>query len=163
MGQKSATLLAFFCTVSGGSALLLIHRFEARNLPAICAGYFAGDMLFDLTGLRGSPAPVAGYVANTFAILTRGAPTRPSPKLRSLLVSDERKHSSEWSALFSEPLVLVNDTARDWRQSIRGAPDGYNPALEFFEALLPIQLPDWAFIQQLIIPEYPLFSHLGAP
>ena len=130
---------------------------------SICAGYFAGDMLFDLTGLQGSPAPVAGYVANTFAILTRGAPTRPSPKLRGLLVSDDCKHSSEWSALFSEPLVLVNDAARDWRQSIRGAPDGYNPALEFFEALLPIQLPDWAFIQQLIIPEYPLFSRLGAP
>lgn len=132
-------------------------------MPAICAGYFAGDMLFDLTGLQGSPGPVAGYVANTFSILTRGAPTRPSPKLRSLLVPDDPKHSSEWPALFSEPLVLVNDANRNWRQSIRGASDGYNPALEFFEALLPIHLHDWGFVQQLIIPEYPLFSRLGAP
>jgi len=131
-------------------------------LPAICAGYFTGDMLFDVSGLEGHPAPVAGFIANTFAILTRGAPTRPSSKLRNML-APEGGHTSEWDALFNDPLVLVNDACRDWRQSIKGAPDGYNPALEFFEAILPIQLREWGFIQQLIIPEYPLFYRLRAP
>jgi ATP-dependent DNA helicase RecQ len=130
-------------------------------LPAICAGYFTGDILFDVSGLEGQPAPVAGYIANTFAILTRGAPTRPSSKLRDMLVPDRRRHGSEWDALFTDPLLLVNDARRDWRQSIKGAPDGYNPALEFFEAILPIQLREWGFVQQLIIPEYPLFRRLG--
>lgn len=153
----------FFPRGSGLIALQLKYPCEVRELPAICAGYFTGDMLFDVTGLEGPPVPVAGYVANTFGILTRGAPTRPSPKLRNMLVPDGRRQASEWDALFTGPLALINDARRDWRKSIRGAPDGYNPALEFFEAILPIELRNWGFVQQLVVPEYPLFRQLEAP
>jgi ATP-dependent DNA helicase RecQ len=120
-------------------------------------------MLFEISGLRGPPSEVPEFVANTFAVLTRGAPTRPSPKLQQLMFLHREKHSNEWDSLSREALFLVGDGHRMWDQTIRGAPDGYNPALEFFDAILPIQLPEWAVIQQLIIPEFPLFRRLGAP
>lgn len=132
-------------------------------MPAFCAGYFSGDLLFDIYGLQGSPAPVVGYVANTFSTLTRGAPTRPSPLLKQLLNIKESAGNGAWETLIQEPLHLVDQNAVDWRDRIKGGEDGYRPALEFFEVILPEQLPKWAFVQQLIVAEYSLFRSLGAP
>lgn len=113
-------------------------------------------MLFELRGLRGPATAVPEYIANTFAVLTRGAPTRPSPKLQTLL-------QFEWAELSHDPLSLVDASFRTWDQTVRGAPDGYNPALQFLNEIIPAELPQWSFIKQLIIPEYPLFGKLSAP
>lgn len=132
-------------------------------MPAFCAGYFAGDLLFDIDGFSNAPAPVPRYVANTFGALTRGAPTRPSPFLKDRLLPKSEKHRGEWERMAQQPLFLIGSTFPDWHERVRGAPDGYNPALEFIEAILPTRLAGWAFIQQLIVPEYPLFRLLNAP
>lgn len=132
-------------------------------MPAFCAGYFEGDMLFEVSGLQGAASGVSGYVANTFSVLTRGAPTRPSPQLLSLLNTEQVDCSGEWDKLSRKPLFLAGCSKKSWDQTIRGAPNGYNPALEFFETTLPKHLGAWGICQQLLIPEFPLFRRLGAP
>jgi len=131
-----------------------IHPLSRR--VAVCAGYFDGDMLFDVGGFVGEPGPVPPFVSSTFSILTRGAPTQPSPKLQELL-------GFRWAELSHEPLALMARPQPDWADTIRGNDEGYNPALEFFTQILPDNLGPWSFIQKLMVPEYPLFSELGAP
>jgi ATP-dependent DNA helicase RecQ len=126
-----------------------------RRVP-VCAGYFDADMLFDVGGLVDEPGPVPSFVASTFSILTRGAPTQPSPMLQELL-------GFRWAELSQEPLVLMARPEPDWADTIRGNDEGYNPALEFFTQILPNNLGPWSFIQKLMVPEYPLFRELGAP
>jgi ATP-dependent DNA helicase RecQ len=128
-------------------------------LPAFCAGYFPGDLLFDICGLKGSAEPVVSFVSNTFAVLTRGAPTRPSSKLIELMQLD----ANAWDALASDPLFLMGEETPAWDRTVLGAPDGYNPAFEFITDILPTKLLDWSFVQHLIVPEYPLFRALNAP
>lgn len=122
----------------------------------VCAGYFDGDMLFEVCGLIGRALPVPRYVANTFAALTRGAPTCPSPYLVKSMGLD-------WDKVPKEPLVLISSSPVDWCETVRGAPDGYNPALEFLQGILPTVLGQWSFVTNLIVPEYPLFGCLDAP
>ncbi|MCX7567138.1 DEAD/DEAH box helicase [Sulfitobacter sp. F26169L] len=57
----------------------------------------------------------------------------------------------------------MSDRPPVWDETIRGARDGYNPAYEFIESIVPLELGPWAFIQALLVPEYPLFRRLGAP
>ena len=130
----------------------------------VCAGYLNGDMLFDVAGLEGEARPVPSFVANTFSVLTRGAPTRPSPQLLSLLMPLEENPLGEWEKLAAEPLCLIDENRPIWHNTIRGDNDtGYNPAAEFFFEVLPEKLPEISFIQNLLVPEYPLFRKLGAP
>lgn len=130
----------------------------------VCAAYIAGDMLFDVEGLDGKANPVPSYVSNTFAALSRGAPTRPSPHLLRLMMPEETKHHQAWESLSSEPLWLIGDKPPYWENSIRGDDaTGYNPALQFFDSVLPNDISDVAYIQRLIVPEFPLFRKLSAP
>lgn len=130
---------------------------------AFCAGYFTGDLSFNISGMKGRAAPVPAFVANTFAVLTRGAPTRPSPKLKDLMLPAWHEHASEWEDLVREPLHLIGGTDQVWNMTVLGATDGYNPALKFIEDIMPTKLRDLAFIQRLIVPEFPLFRRLNAP
>ena len=130
----------------------------------VCAAYIAGDMVFDVDGLSGRPGPVPTFVANTFAVLTRGAPTRPSPQLLQFLMPVEAKQFEEWATISAEPLCLIGDNPPDWRHTIRGNGEtGYNPALRFFESILPNEVPEVAYIQHLLVPEFPLFRQLPTP
>lgn len=126
-----------------------------RRIP-ICAGYFDGDMLFDVGGLGAELSPVPSFVASTFALLTRGAPTRPSPQLQTIL-------GFEWATTPKDVLCLVGETRPSWAETIRGGEAGYKPALDFLEMMDEARLDDWAFIPKLMIPEYPIFRLLGAP
>lgn len=130
----------------------------------VCAAYIAGDMLFNVAGLRGELGPVRSYVANTFAALSRGSPTRPSPQLLQSMMPDETKHRERWANISAEPLWLIGDGSPDWQHTIRGdGHTGYCPALQFFDSVLPIEIREAAFIQRLIVPEFPLFRQLNAP
>ncbi len=113
-------------------------------------------MLFEVCGLDNRIASVSKFVAQTFAVLTRGAPTHPSPQLQSLL-------KFNWSDMPKDPLALVSHRLAVWDKTVAGASDGYNPALEFLDHIVPNHLGEWAFIRQLIVPEFPLFRSLGAP
>ena len=130
----------------------------------VCAAYFTGDMLFNVAGLKGEAGPVASYVANTFSVLSRGAPTRPSPHLLHRMMPNETKYREEWASLSAEPLWLIGDSPPDWQHTIRGnGTTGYNPALRFFQSILPSEIPEVAYIQHLLVPEFPLFRKLSAP
>jgi len=123
------------------------------NRTSVCAGYFHGDLLFDVGGLAGEINPVPDYVALTFAMLTRGIPTQPARDLTERLGFD-------WSELKSETFYSVARDFPDWSSTIKGGSYSQNPALKFFETLLPEALGEWAFICKLLIPEYPLFTRL---
>ena len=130
----------------------------------VCAAYIAGDMLFDVAGLSGEAAPVPSCVANTFAVLSRGAPTRPSTHLLQRMMPGETNHHQVWANLSAGPLWLIGDKTPDWQHTIRGDDaTGYNPALQFFNSILPGELPEIAHIQHLLVPEFPLFRQLSAP
>jgi ATP-dependent DNA helicase RecQ len=130
----------------------------------VCAAYIAGDMLFDVEGLVGKANPVPSYVRNTFAALSRGAPTRPSLHLLRLMMLEETKHQQVWENLSSEPLWLIGDKPPNWEGRIRGDDaTGYNPALKFFDSILPQDISEIAYIQHLLVPEYPLFKQRSAP
>lgn len=72
-----------------------------------------------------------------------------------MLEEDLQKHRSEWVRLASEPLYLIGDRKPSWTFTVLGDAEGYTPALEFVESILPTDLPDIAFIQKLLVPEYP--------
>jgi ATP-dependent DNA helicase RecQ len=133
------------------------------DMPSFCAGYFTGDILFDVDGLSSAPAPVPSFVANTFAVLTRGAPTQPSPALLSLILPDQNNEDIDWGDFLSQPLDLISDKTPTWDNTIRGGDQDNNPALNFFVELLPSELPKLKYLQSLLVPEYPLFEKLKGP
>ena len=118
------------------------------------AGFFDGDICFDIFGLGASRGDVPAFVSATKACLTRGAPTKPSPILEDLL-------NFSWGSLNREPLYFTpRNFLPSWENTIKGGSDGSNPALYFYEQLLPKYLDEWRFVLGLMIPEYPLFSEL---
>lgn len=132
-----------------------MSRHPLTNRLEICAGYFPGDILFDIGGLPEQVVQVPDFVASTFSLLTRGAPTRPSKELEELM-------NFEWASLDKSAQYYVADGHPDWSQTIKGSDHGYNPARLFFEGVLADQLQEFSFVQQLIVPEYPLFRELNA-
>lgn len=133
-------------------------------MVSVCAAYISGDMLFDVSGLNGETAPVPSYVSNTFAVLSRGAPTRPSPRLLQLMMPDETNRNQAWENLSIEPLWLIGSQPPAWGDTILGDDKtGHNPALHFFENILPNDVPQVDFIRHLLVPEFPLFKQLNAP
>ncbi|WP_439142360.1 hypothetical protein, partial [Planktotalea sp.] len=132
-------------------------------MPSFCAGYFPGDILFEVDGLKSRPAPVPSFVANTFDLLTRGAPTRPAPQLLDLILPHRGEEDIDWKEFLGQPLRLISDSTPKWEHTIRGGTFENNPALKFFYTILPIELPSLKFLQSLLVPEYPLFKKLNAP
>jgi len=81
-------------------------------------------------------------------ILQRGKPTLMSSYLQESLGSIHREEK------FQNPIALIDNTPKKWHRIIRGDEKGdYYPARKFFEELIPKHLPEYKFIQQLIIPE----------
>lgn len=84
-------------------------------------------------------------------ILQRGRPTLLSKFLQ------ERIGAIHKTAEFGKPYPLIGNDLPKWERMIRGDVQGnYFPAQKFFEELIPKYLPDYRFIQQLIIPEVPV-------
>lgn len=55
---------------------------------------------------------------------------------------------------FKRQIALISNELPQWRNTIKGdAENNFNPALDFFYKCIPNDLSDYAFIQQLIIPE----------
>ena len=119
------------------------------------AGYFSGDQLFDIGGLSADLIELPLSIKATYAALTRGAPTRPSAKLETLL-------GITWRDLDTSFLRLLGTEPTSWTDTIRGAESGNNPALKFFNSTLPDVLGDLSYVRNLIVPEFPLFSRLAS-
>ena len=84
-------------------------------------------------------------------ILQRGRPTLLSKFLQ------EKMGTIHKAEEFEQPYPLIDNSRPKWERIIRGdIKSNYFPALKFFEEMIPRYLPDYLFIQQLIIPEIPI-------
>jgi ATP-dependent DNA helicase RecQ len=81
-------------------------------------------------------------------ILQRGNPTLMSTFLQESVGSIQNTEE------FNKAYPLIDTSAPKWSRIIRGDVEGNNfPAKRFFEELIPKYLPDYQYIQQLILPE----------
>ncbi len=78
-------------------------------------------------------------------ILQRGTPTLPSDFILAQLHLDNFKTNQNF-------IPLLSKEQPNWRVSIKGSPDGYNPALEFFESS-DKYFSEYPFIKSQILPE----------
>jgi ATP-dependent DNA helicase RecQ len=78
-------------------------------------------------------------------ILQRGTPTLPSDYIIRQLNLDTFKSNQNF-------IPLLSKEQPDWSSSIKGSPDGDNPALEFFESTDKI-FSEYPFIKSQILPE----------
>ena len=84
-------------------------------------------------------------------IILRGTPTPPSQFLRQRLgnldVNNDCKH------------VLISDDLPVWVNTIKGEEKtGDNPALHFFNELIPKYFGKYVFVKQLMLPEVPILD-----
>jgi len=80
-------------------------------------------------------------------ILQRGTPTPPSKYLIEKL--------GELSDIEKSPLYLISKEEQQWINRIKGNEEDKreNPALKFFDELIPRYLSEYSFIKNLILPE----------
>ena len=143
--------------MNSSAAVQNLEMSTSTGLVSHRVGFFGGDICFDICGMTGITSKTPAFLAATKACLTRGAPTKPSPVLEDLL-------DFSWSNLDVESVYFKPSSSIPvWSNTIKGPSFGKNPALYFFEHLLPKHLGDWDFVLGLIVPEYPLFSALSAP
>ncbi|MGI9558112.1 MAG: DEAD/DEAH box helicase [Thermodesulfobacteriota bacterium] len=84
-------------------------------------------------------------------ILQRGKPTLLSTFLQEKLGAIHKGSN------FEQPYPLIDTEPPKWERTIRGDEKGnYYPAKKFYEELIPKYLPEFRFIQQLLIPEVPI-------
>jgi ATP-dependent DNA helicase RecQ len=82
-------------------------------------------------------------------ILLRGTTTPPSQFLIQTLGTFEVKNEYKY--------VLISDDFPVWVNTIKGEERaGDNPALHFYNELIPIYFGDYAFVKQLMLPEVPI-------
>lgn len=81
-------------------------------------------------------------------ILQRGKPTLPSVFIQEKIGAIHKRKD------FENSFALIDKKPPVWERIIRGDQKGnYFPAKTFYEDLIPKYLPDYRFIQQLLIPE----------
>jgi len=84
-------------------------------------------------------------------ILQRGRPTLLSKFLQEKIGTIHKTDE------FEKPYPLIDNESPNWERIIRGDVKGnYFPAKKFYDELIPKYLPDYLFIQQLLIPEIPV-------
>ena len=112
------------------------------------ASYINGDKNFVIQNLNAgcndkNKNPAISILKN---ILQRGNPTKMSKFLQSKLACE--------SGVDSTPVYFNSNKPQKWFNTIKGdEKTGYNPALNFYKTLLPLDLAEYKFIQNLIIPE----------
>lgn len=118
-----------------------------EGLKVFTANYINADSNFAIHNLgsgRASEADLPFYcVLNN--ILQRGCPTIPSQFLKSKFKGVGLDHK----------VRLLSRNIPNWEGVIKGG-NNNNPAMEFYYRAIPHFFPDIPFLQQLIIPEYPI-------
>ncbi|WMJ22923.1 RecQ family ATP-dependent DNA helicase [Paludicola sp. MB14-C6] len=82
-------------------------------------------------------------------ILQRGSVTKPSQYLKSNLTLSESLYNKDCPAIY-----FISEENSKWNNVVKG--DGernYNPALYFLETIIPNYFKEYAFVQNLILPE----------
>jgi ATP-dependent DNA helicase RecQ len=120
------------------------------------ASYIKGDTNFAIQNLKTKKGilikdPAICILKN---ILQRGNPTKISKFLQ------EHLHCE--SGVISSPLYFNSSDPQEWFETIKGDEEtSYNPAYYFFYSLLPNDLSEYKFIQNLIIPECDILMITG--
>jgi len=115
------------------------------------SGCFEGDIGFDIGGLKKRTTSLPPFVRATFCAITRGAPSMPSPFLQTAL-------GIFWDDMDKDPLYFNSAKPLVWDHTIKGKNEIHNPARHFFNHDLCKDLGNFAFIRELMVPEYPLFD-----
>ncbi|SQC93522.1 Protein of uncharacterised function (DUF559) [Cedecea neteri] len=68
----------------------------------------------------------------------------------------------QWEELAKSALLLSTENHPYWGPLFPVVTTGTILPLEFFDEIIPNHLKGWAFVRGLMVPEYPLFSALGA-
>lgn len=87
-------------------------------------------------------------------ILQRGFPTVMSKFLQDKLGRIHEKSN------YQERLLLVPAKRNTWLGTIKGG-ENYNPAKNFYEEILPQELGEYSFVQQMIVPEIGINEIVG--
>ena len=111
------------------------HNFVIQNIPSESA-------------VKNKYTPAICIIKN---ILQRGMPTSLSYFLQGKI---GKIHTFDD---FNTALPLIDNSTPKWERIIRGDVEKNNfPAKRFFEDLIPKYLSEYKYIQQLIIPEFPI-------
>ncbi len=108
--------------------------------------YVKSHYNFRISGLTKKPcfSPITSVLFN---IHFRGSPSFPSYFLKTKLL--EKGVVSDGS-----PSVQIDcEYKPNWKNTIKGAENGQNPALDFYEKKLPILLGEFRFLYPLVRPE----------
>lgn len=120
-----------------------------NNMLKFSANYAKTNNNFVIQNIPSRPqiseyTPVICVVKN---ILQRGCPTLPSKYLSEIIGGDLLDAEVE-------RLYLIDSETPNWKNLIKGDEENnYFPAKEFFYEIIPNYLKEFAFIQQLILPE----------
>lgn len=125
-----------------------MNFFSYENMEKYTANYVDANHNFVIQNIKGEKCtgskffPMICVLKN---ILMRGCPTKMSTYLKTC---------SELQGCNDESLHLITKGLPDWEDVIKGSVENdYFPARTFYEELLPKYLPQYEFIQQLILPE----------
>lgn len=122
-------------------------------MKKITANYSNTNHNFVIQNLEGQRVD-SGYLSVICIlknILQRGCPTLLSKYLQNEIGAIHKAKD------FNNALPLIDNSLQKWDRIIRGDTKGnYYPAKEFYETLVPKYLPNYAYIQQLLIPEVPI-------
>lgn len=117
------------------------------------ASYVGGDTNFTIQNIKEKVEnmekrdPAIAILKN---ILQRGNPTSMSQYLEGQLEANVHKQDAIY---FNSP------GAPQWVNTIKGSEDtGLNPAYDFYYKILPEMLGENAYVQSLIVPEYPILD-----
>ena len=131
----------------------VVHKRHFSLMIKRTANYANTNSNFVIQNLHGSrvESEYLGAICILKNILQRGNPTLMSSYLQENLGQIHRAKE------FSHPKALISTESVKWSRIIRGDEErDYYPAQQFFEELLPKYLPEYQFIQQLILPEVPI-------
>ena len=119
-------------------------------------GFTKAALHFVIQNISSSDQPLPySWLPIVESILYRGAPTKPSPKIKAVL--DKLEGSLD------QNIPLISDTEPVWQYRIKGHAESNSfPARIFFSELIKKYLPDYSFITKLMYPECPI-SEILAP
>jgi len=92
---------------------------------------------------RGCPTSISKYLEQKLLIVTPGLPLH------------ERED-------FKKPFLFIDTETPHWFNTIKGdSQNNYYPAKEFFEDIIPKYFGEYAFVQNLILPEVEINEIIG--
>lgn len=127
---------------------------EKRKTIKISASYVNcayNFIIYNMLSGKLHDQELASFIAVLKNILSRDYPVKPSEYLKGKLGFLNNEEIGE-----QRYFIDKNKKVPEWRSTIKGADNGYNPATDFFYKLWPTYLREYSWVRQLTIPEAPI-------